>query len=94
MTFVPIMWIVWSSLVLITAVLYIYRSRLCRDEDGQIFLDDCFDHEKNMQASIVAKVNKVQPIIHVMQWVVVGMTTVVLVYYVRDILVHLNVIGS
>jgi hypothetical protein len=94
MTFAPVMWTVWCALVVVMASLHIYRSSLARDEEDQIFLDDSFEHERSAQAAIVARVSKVEPILHVAQWMVVGMTVIVLAYYVRDILVHLNVIGS
>lgn len=94
MSFVPVMWFVWSLLVVIMAGLYIYRSSLTRDEEDQIFLDDAFEHEKLAQAAIVARVTKVEPAIRVSQWLVIAMTAFVLVYYVRDVLVHLNIIGS
>jgi hypothetical protein len=94
MTFVPVMWTVWSALVAVMAALYIYRSSLTRDEEDQIFLDESFNHEKMAQAAIVAKVTRVEPLIRVAQWCVISMTTIVLAYYVRDILVHLNIIGS
>jgi hypothetical protein len=94
MTFVPVMWTVWSAFVAIMAALYIYRTSLTRDEEDQIFLDDSFDHEKLAQAAIVARVNKVEPVIRVSQGLVLAMTVVVLAYYVRDILAHLNIIGS
>lgn len=93
MTIVPVMWTVWSVLVVATAVLYIYRSSLTRDEEDQIFLDESFEHEKAQQAAIVAKVQKVEPLLKLAQWLVAAMTVVVLIYYVRDILVHLNIIG-
>jgi hypothetical protein len=93
MTFVPVMWTVWSAFVVLTAGLYIYRSNLTRDEADQVFLDDSFDHEKAEQAAIVARVHKLEPLLRMAQWLVVGMTAVVLFYYVRDILVHLNIIG-
>lgn len=92
MTFLPVMWSVWGALVVCMAGLHVYRSSLTRDEEDQIFLDDSFDHEKNAQAIIVAKVNKIEPLLKVSQWLVVAMTVVVLAYYIRDILVHLNVI--
>lgn len=94
MTFAPVMWVVWSLLVVVMAALHIYRSSLTRDEEDQIFLDDSFEHERSAQAAIVARVSKVEPVLRVAQWLVVGMTAIVLAYYVRDILVHLNVIGS
>ncbi len=94
MTFVPVMWFVWSLFVVVMAALYIYRSSLTRDEEDQLFLDDSFEHEKMAQAAIVAKVTKVEPAIRVSQWLVIAMTVFVLVYYVRDILVHLDIISS
>jgi hypothetical protein len=93
MTLVPVMWTMWCLLVAVMAALYIYRSSLTRDEEDQIFLDDSFEHEKTAQAAIVAKVNKVEPLIRVAQWMVAGMTVIVLAYYIRDILVHLNVLS-
>jgi len=87
-----VMWGVWAAFVLFMAILYIYRSSLTRDEEDQIFLDESFDQEKAHQAVIVAKVDKIEPLLRVARWLVVAMSVVVLVYYIRDILVHLNVI--
>ncbi|MFZ0336677.1 MAG: hypothetical protein WAL45_01490 [Terracidiphilus sp.] len=87
-----VMWSVWGTFALFMAVLYIYRSSLTRDEEDQIFLDDSFDHEKVHQAAIVARVAKVEPLVRVARWLVVAMTAVVVVYYVRDIMLQLNII--
>jgi hypothetical protein len=84
MTMVPVMWVIWSALVVITAALYIYRSNLTKDEEDQIFLDDSFSHERAAQAAIVAKVNKVQPILRVCLWLVAVATLFVIGYYVMD----------
>lgn len=86
MSIVPVIWVVWSTIVLLTAALYIYRSNLTRDEEDQIFLDDSFEHEKSAQAAILAKVNKVQPILRIASWLV-GITTLCLIgYYVVDMI--------
>ena len=92
MTFAPLMWTIWAAFVVFTAALYIYRSSLTRDEEDQIFLDDSFDHEKAAQAVIVSKVAKVEPLVRIGRWLVVSMTVVVLAYYVRDILLKLQII--
>ncbi len=92
MAFKPIMWIVWSVLVAIMASLFVYRSRLTKNEEDQLFLDDSFDHERMEQAAIVAKANKVEPLLKISEWVVLGMSVVVVIYYVWDILVHLELI--
>jgi len=85
MTFVPVMWIVWGSLAVITAALYLYRSSLTRDEDDQIYLDDAFQHEKTAQEAIVAKVSKVEPALKVFMWLIAVATLFVIGYYVMDI---------
>ena len=86
MTFVPVMWSVWGLTVLIMAALIVYRSRLTRDEEDQIFLDDSFSHERSAQAAIVDRVNKVQPLVRVSEIVVVVATLFVIGYYINDVL--------
>jgi hypothetical protein len=83
---VPVMWAVWSALVLVLAALYLYRSRLERDEEDQIFLDDSFDHQRNAQAAIVARVNKIQPVLRVSMILASVATVFVIVYYIMDII--------
>ena len=85
MTFVPVMWIVWALLVLIVASLMIYRANLTKNEEDQIFLDDSFDHERTAQAAIVARVNKVQPLLRASE-ILVGLATLFVIgYYVMDV---------
>jgi hypothetical protein len=86
MTMVPVMWSVWIFCVLILAVLYLYRSRLTRDEEDQIFLDDSFSHERTAQAAIIEKVNKIQPILRASIWLAGAATLFVVVYYIWDIM--------
>jgi hypothetical protein len=86
MGIVPVMWIVWGVLVVLTAALYIYRSTLTKDEEDQIFLDESFQHEQVAQAAIIAKVNKVQPLLRVALWLVGFATLFVIGYYVLDII--------
>jgi len=80
-----VMWSVYGALVAITAVLYIYRGRLQRDEEDQIFLDDSFEQEKAAQEAIVASVNKIEPSLRVMKWLVAIATVLVIAYYIWDI---------
>lgn len=84
MTFVPVMWTVWVALAVITACLMVYRASLTKDEEDQIFLDDSFDHERTAQAAIVAKVNKVQPLLRTSE-ILVGLATLFVIgYYIID----------
>ena len=85
MPFVPVMWSVWGLTVLVLAVMFLYRSRLTRDEEDQIFLDDAFSHERTAQQAIVAKVNKIQPLILVSEIVAGVATLFVAGYYLMDV---------
>ena len=67
---VPVIWSVWALCVVFLAVMYLYRSRLTRDEDDQIFLDDSFSHERTAQAAITAKVQKIEPVLRASIWLV------------------------
>ena len=84
MPFVPMMWTVWAVFAVALAGLHAYKSRLERDEDDQIFLDDSFDHMKNAQAALVARVHKIEPVERVALWLAVAATLFVVGYYVMD----------
>lgn len=85
MSFIWTMWIVWAVLVVITGALHIYRARLTRDEDDQIYLDEVFSKEKAEQEAITAKVNKIEPTLRVFQWISAAATLFVIGYYIVDI---------
>jgi hypothetical protein len=84
MTFVPVMWGVWGLLAVITAALFVYRSRLQRDEDDQIYLDEAFASEKASQEAIIAQVNKIEPALHACMWTVAAASVFVVGYYILD----------
>ena len=84
-TMVPIMWAVWAALVLILAVLYLYRSNLEKNEEDQIFLDEAFAHERNAQSAIIAKVNKIQPVLRASMILASIATVFVIGYYILDV---------
>jgi hypothetical protein len=85
MNLVPMMWAIWGALALVTVALFVYRTSLTRDEEGQVFLDEAFDHEKTAQAEIVERVNKIEPALRISLRAVAGATAVVLAYYAVDI---------
>lgn len=85
MSLVPVMWSVWGGLVLIMAVLFLYRSSLTRDEEDQIFLDDSFSHVKTAQAAMMDKVHKIQPVL-TGALILTGVATLFVIgYYVIDV---------
>jgi hypothetical protein len=77
----PVLLIAWAIVALVTLMLYAYRGRLTRDEEGQIFLDDAFAHEKAIQTEIVTKVNRLQPMLRASLILTVLMTVAVVGYY-------------
>ncbi len=85
MTVVPLMWSVWGVLVLLLVVLKIYNSRLTRDEDDQIILDDSFNNVKNEQAVLMAKIHKLEPVIRVSMVLAGAATLFVIGYYILDV---------
>ena len=74
-----------GSPVFILAALFLYRSTLTKNEEDQIFLDDSFSNERTAQAAIVAKVNKIQPLVKGAAMLVGVATLFVVGYYVMDI---------
>jgi len=92
MTFVPVMWVVWSAIVVLMVGLHVYRSSLEKDEEDQLFLDDSFEHVRAANAAIVARSTKVEPLVTVSHWLVAAVSVLVIVYYVWDVLRQLDVI--
>jgi hypothetical protein len=81
----PVVWAIWALCALFLAVMYLYRSRLTRDEEDQIFLDDSFSHERTAQAAITEKVHKIEPLVRTSIWLTGAATVLVIAYYIYDI---------
>src|SRR5215471_3144664 len=58
--------IAWGILTAILIILLIYRSTLTMHEDDQIFLNESESHMEKEQVEILAKVNKITPIVKVL----------------------------
>ena len=84
MTFLPIMLSVWGLTVITMAAMLLYRSRLSRDEEDQLFLDDSFNQQKSDQAAIAARVQKVQPMVKGSELVAACTTLFVVGYFLID----------
>lgn len=84
MQFATVMMICWGVLVVITGALVLYRAKLQGNEVDQISLDDTFARERAENEALAAKVNKVQPTIRVLSWVLAAATVIVIVYWIWD----------
>ncbi len=84
MRIVPLMWSVWGALVLLMIILKVYNSRLTRDEDDQLVLDDSFNHIKAEQAVLMEKIHKLEPVVRIATALAAVATLFVIGYYVLD----------
>jgi hypothetical protein len=82
--FATVMMIVWGALVVITGALMLYRAKLQGNEVDQVSLDETFAREAAENEALAAKVNKVQPAITVLGWLVTVATVIVVVYWLWD----------
>jgi len=84
MPFVPAMWAVWGLLVLFAIILKMYVSRLARDEDDELALNESSEHLRVEQAAMTARLNRIQPVQRTLLWALAAASLFVLVYYVHD----------
>jgi len=82
--FATVMMICWGVLVVITGALVLYRARLQGNEMDLVSLDDTFAKENAENQAIAAKVNKVQPAIRILNWVLLVATIFVVGYWIWD----------
>lgn len=55
--------IVWGVLTGVLIILLIYRSTLTMHEDDQLFLNESESHMEREQVEILAKVNRINPLV-------------------------------
>jgi hypothetical protein len=58
--------IAWGILTAILIILLIYKSTLTMHEDDQIFLNESESHMEKEQVEILAKMNKITPVVKVL----------------------------
>ena len=88
MNLIIAMWATWGALVIFVLALYVYRSRLTRDEEDELFLGDAFATERAAQEQIRTQVAKIEPTIRITRWLVLAATLFVVVFYIHDFLVQ------
>jgi hypothetical protein len=54
---------VWGVITAVLIILLIYRSTLTMQEDDQLFLGESESHMEKEQIEIMAKVNKITPVV-------------------------------
>ena len=84
--FALVLMICWGALAVITGALVLYRAKLQGTEIDQVALDDTFAREAAENEAIAAKVNKIQPAIRVLSWLLAAVTVIVIGYWAWDII--------
>jgi hypothetical protein len=66
----PLMWLfaAWGVLTAVLIILLIYRSTLTMQEDEQLFLDESASAMAQEQTELMAKVNKITPVVKGLGW--------------------------
>jgi hypothetical protein len=77
--------IVWGVLTGVLIVLLIYRSTLTMQEDDQLFLDESASAMAREQMELMAKVNKINPLVKVL-----GATSGVMILVIAGWAVYLG----
>lgn len=61
-----ILLIVWGVLTGVLIILLIYRGTLTMQEDDQLFLEESESHMAQEQMELMAKVNKINPLVKIL----------------------------
>jgi hypothetical protein len=77
--------IVWSVVTGILLILVFYRSTLTRQEDDQLFIDESSSSRATEQRQLIAKVNKINPLVKL-----VGATSALMILAIAGWAVYLG----
>jgi len=77
--------IVWGIVTGIFLILLFYRSALTRQEDDQLFIDETASSRATEQRQLIAKVNKINPLVKV-----VGATSGVMILIIAGWAVYIG----
>ena len=84
---VPVMWVAWGALLLVFIAFRVYVSRISRNEDDQLVLQDSSDHLRKEQEAIAVRLQKTRPVGNTILGLLCVMTVCVAGYYLLD-MVH------
>jgi hypothetical protein len=80
------MWIVWGAVFIAFIAFKVYVSRISRNEDDQLVLQDSSDHLRREQEDIKARVQKTRPIGNALLALLSLSTVYVAGYYLIDMI--------
>jgi hypothetical protein len=84
MSALPTLIVIWAVFTGLFLALLAYNGTITRYEENQLFLDDINANEKQMQSSIVNKVNKTMPYVRAIGTLSAVMTVLIIGIYTLD----------
>ncbi len=87
MSYVVVMWIVWSALGLILLGLMLYRINITQYEEDRLFLEENADEtQHSRQGEMLAKLKRIRPVIRIFGGAEGIVTLGLVAFYVMDAL--------
>lgn len=86
MPFHPWMFAVWGALLVVFIAFKVYVSRMSRNEDDQIVLQDSFSHLREEQAAMMVRLQRAKPVGNAILALLGAMTFYVVGYYALDMI--------
>ena len=84
MSSIPLMWVVWGVSLLVFLAFRVYVSRLSRNEDDQLILQESSSNMRAEQEAIIAQIEKTRPVGYALLGLLGAMTLYVAGYYLLD----------
>jgi len=90
MPFVPAMWMGWGLILVLFIIARLYASRISRNEENQLILDESSSQLKTEQDAIAGRLNRFKPVQMTTVWLLGAGTLFVVVYYIHDMINQLK----
>lgn len=84
MNALPALIVIWAVFTGLFLALLAYNATLTRYEENQLFLDEINANEKQLQTSIVKKINRLMPLIRAMGTISALTTIAIVAIYTLD----------
>ena len=84
MGIMPVLWTAWAAIGVALLLLLTYRGTLTRYEGDQIYLEESSSNHEQDQATLMARLNRLQPFVRVATAITCLLSTAILGAYVWD----------
>jgi hypothetical protein len=84
------MWMGWGLILVLFIIARLYASRISRNEENQLILDESSSQLKTEQDAIAGRLNRFKPVQMTTVWLLGAGTLFVVVYYIHDMINQLK----